>query len=115
MGKTHTEAGFTITMLIYNTVFAFVKIISTRPSYYTKYLSVSFPVSFVLVYFLMRETKKVAFEDMEQPFASQTRDVVSYRVKVVLPYLFRRSILWRNVELEPFEESRYSGGGIRLG
>lgn len=72
-------------------------------------------MSLVLIYFLMRETSKVAFEDMEQVFEGRTRDIVSYRVKVVLPYLFRRYILWRQVKLEPFEESRYSGGGIILG
>lgn len=62
----------------------------------------------------MRETGNVALEDIDQIFEVRTRNLVSYRIKMELPYLLRRYILRQQVKLVPFEESRYGIGTITL-
>ncbi|KAL4916465.1 hypothetical protein BDW62DRAFT_202621 [Aspergillus aurantiobrunneus] len=59
-------------------------------------------------------TKGLALEEIAATFDVSIIDRAAYRLHVHVPYMFRRFILWRNVELEPFEESRYYRGAVRL-
>ena len=71
-------------------------------------------MSFLLVWLVMRETKKVPLEDMTDIWDIPTRNLVLYRVKVHLPYLFKRYLLWKNVDLVPLEDSQYRFAPIAL-
>lgn len=51
---------------------------------------------------------------MDVEFQVPTTKVAEYRLRIVIPYLFRRNILRQNVALQPFEESKYNVGPIRL-
>lgn len=62
----------------------------------------------------MRETKNVPIGDMASVFDVPTRNLVLYRVRVYLPYLFKRHILRKDVAIVPLEESRYKFAPIAL-
>ncbi|PYI20161.1 hypothetical protein BO99DRAFT_115207 [Aspergillus violaceofuscus CBS 115571] len=123
------EKGFALTVSIYQALRVVFESISPIPfDYYepddsgvSKVAGVyrlaamcTFPVTLVLVIFVVRETRKVPLEDMGHLFEARNRDLALYQVRVVWPYLFRRYVLWQKVVLEPFEESRYGRGAIAL-
>jgi hypothetical protein len=62
----------------------------------------------------MRETKGVPLEDVGRIFDTPTRNLVLYRVNVHLPYLFKRYILFKDVDLTPLEDSRYRFAAVTL-
>ena len=56
----------------------------------------------VLIYLFVPETKQRTLEELDYVFAVPTRTHVSYQVFKVLPWWFKRWILWqRNTKLEP--------------
>jgi len=64
-------------------------------------------LSFVLIFFLMPETKQRTLEELDYVFAVPTSRHVSYQAKTFLPYWIKRYVFFRNVELKPlynFEE-----------
>ncbi|GES57122.1 MFS general substrate transporter [Aspergillus terreus] len=67
----------------------------------------------IFVYLVMRETAGQALEDMGAVFETRTRDLVRYRLRIHLPYMFRRYILWKDVDLCPFEMSQYGSKPVR--
>lgn len=68
-----------------------------------------------MMYLTMRETHKYQLEEIHRIFEVSTRNLVSYRLFVEFPYKFERYIFQMNVELKPFEESKYNVGMISLG
>ena len=68
-----------------------------------------------MIYLTMRETHKHHLEEIHRAFEVSTRNLASYRLFVELPYKFKRHVLRMNVELEPFEDSKYNVGVISLG
>lgn len=52
---------------------------------------------------------------MDVEFGVPTTKVAYYRLRVEISYLFRRNILRQDVAPQPFEESRYNVGPVRLG
>lgn len=71
-------------------------------------------VSLLLIWLVVRETKQVSLENIGSIFDVPTRNLILYRVKVHLPYFFKRYILWRDVDLVALEDSRYRFAAIRL-
>ncbi|KAG5638132.1 hypothetical protein H0H81_001735 [Sphagnurus paluster] len=64
-------------------------------------------VAFVMIFFLMPETKQRTLEEMDYVFAVPTSRHMSYQLNTFLPYWIKRYVLFRQVELEPlynFEE-----------
>jgi len=65
-------------------------------------------VAFVMIFFLMPETKQRTLEELDYVFAVPTSKHVSYQAKVFVPYFFKRWVLFRkNATLKPlydFEE-----------
>ncbi|KAE8146560.1 galactose-proton symport [Aspergillus avenaceus] len=57
--------------------------------------------AFVMIFFLLPETKQRTLEELDYVFAVPTRMHSSYQVKKVLPYWFNRYVLRRKVTLEP--------------
>ncbi|KAJ5664320.1 MFS general substrate transporter [Penicillium longicatenatum] len=77
-------------------------------------LSIPLFVSFILVWLVMRETKRTSLEDVGRIFDTPTRNLILYRINVHLPYLFKRYILFKGVELTPLEDSRYRFAAVTL-
>ncbi|KAJ0421809.1 hypothetical protein BJY00DRAFT_281807 [Aspergillus carlsbadensis] len=67
-----------------------------------------------LVYAFTIETKAQALEDIGAALDIPILKRAAYRFRVYLPYFFKRYCLWRRVAYEPFEESRYATGQVRL-
>ncbi|KJA27733.1 hypothetical protein HYPSUDRAFT_34863 [Hypholoma sublateritium FD-334 SS-4] len=65
-------------------------------------------VAFVMIFFLLPETKQRTLEELDYVFAVPTSKHISYQAKVYLPYFIKRWILFRkDTVLEPlynFEE-----------
>ncbi|KAG6916850.1 hypothetical protein DXG01_005149 [Tephrocybe rancida] len=64
-------------------------------------------VAFVMIFFLMPETKQRTLEELDYVFAVPMSRHISYQAKTFLPYWVKRYILFRKAELEPlynFEE-----------
>lgn len=57
-------------------------------------------VAFVLVFLLLEETKRRSLEDLDLVFAVSKRKFVEYQIMNYLPWLFRRYVLWQDVEKE---------------
>ncbi|KAL2800342.1 hypothetical protein BJX66DRAFT_332482 [Aspergillus keveii] len=68
----------------------------------------------LLVYAFTIETKAQALEDIGAALDFPLLRRAAYRFRVYLPYFFKRYCLWRRVACEPFEESRYATGQVRL-
>ncbi|KAG6833161.1 hypothetical protein H0H87_010548 [Tephrocybe sp. NHM501043] len=58
-------------------------------------------VAFVMIFFLMPETKQRTLEELDYVFAVPTSRHMSYQAKTFLPYWVKRYILFHKVELEP--------------
>ncbi|KAL4932161.1 major facilitator superfamily domain-containing protein [Aspergillus undulatus] len=63
---------------------------------------------------VMVETRRSSLEELSATLNIPVFSRAAYRVRVYLPYLFKRFILWRSVELQPFEQTRYADGMVRL-
>ncbi|KAF8063601.1 hypothetical protein FPV67DRAFT_1672617 [Lyophyllum atratum] len=64
-------------------------------------------VAFVMIFFLMPETKQRTLEELDYVFAVPTSRHMGYQLKTFLPYWVNRYILFRKTELKPlynFEE-----------
>ncbi|KAE8348847.1 hypothetical protein BDV28DRAFT_152436 [Aspergillus coremiiformis] len=57
--------------------------------------------AFVMIFFLVPETKQRTLEELDYVFAVPTRMHADYQVKKALPYWINRYMLRRKVELEP--------------
>ncbi|KAL3443988.1 hypothetical protein BJX65DRAFT_284094 [Aspergillus insuetus] len=68
----------------------------------------------LLVYAFTIETKAQALEDIGAALDFPLLKRAAYRFRVCLPYFFKRYCLWRRGAYEPFEESRYATGQMRL-
>ncbi|KAF9035249.1 hypothetical protein BJ165DRAFT_1511010 [Panaeolus papilionaceus] len=58
-------------------------------------------VAFVMIFFLMPETKQRTLEELDYVFAVPTSKHASYQLKTFLPYWIRRYVLFQKVELTP--------------
>ncbi|KAH0580336.1 hypothetical protein H2248_001841 [Termitomyces sp. 'cryptogamus'] len=58
-------------------------------------------VAFVMIFFLMPETKQRTLEELDYVFAVPTSRHISYQAKTYLPYWIKRYIFFRKTELEP--------------
>ncbi|KAG6811257.1 hypothetical protein H0H92_008300 [Tricholoma furcatifolium] len=58
-------------------------------------------VAFVMIFFLMPETKQRTLEELDYVFAVPTSRHISYQAKTFLPYWIKRYIFFRKTELEP--------------
>ncbi|KAF9035264.1 cytochrome P450 [Panaeolus papilionaceus] len=58
-------------------------------------------VAFVMIFFLMPETKHRTLEELDYAFAVPTSKHASYQLKTFLPYWIRRYVLFQKVELAP--------------
>lgn len=67
-----------------------------------------------MIYLFMRETRRYPLEEIPRVFEASSKNIMSYRLYVEFPYLFKRYILRKDVELEHFEDSRYNTGMISL-
>lgn len=47
-------------------------------------------------------------EDIGAVFEATTKDLVLYRLRIHLPYIFERYFLWKDVQLCPFEQSKHN-------
>ncbi|KAF4622132.1 hypothetical protein D9613_009095 [Agrocybe pediades] len=64
-------------------------------------------VAFVMIFFLMPETKQRTLEELDYVFAVPTSRHAGYQLKTFLPYWVRRYVLFQKVKLQPlynFEE-----------
>ncbi|KAF8193766.1 hypothetical protein BJ912DRAFT_1031101 [Pholiota molesta] len=71
--------------------------------------------AFVMIFFLMPETKQRTLEELDYVFAVPTSTHASYQVRTFLPYWIRRYVLRQNVQLKPlyqFDEVPESKGSI---
>ena len=59
-------------------------------------------VAFIMIFLWVPETKLLTLEELDSVFAMPTTRFVTYQVNFVLPYMFKRWVLWRrDVVLEP--------------
>lgn len=58
-------------------------------------------LAFVLIFFLMPETKQRTLEELDYVFAVPTTRHMSYQLRTFLPYWIKRYVLFRKTELEP--------------
>ncbi|KAG6860461.1 hypothetical protein C0995_010815 [Termitomyces sp. Mi166 len=58
-------------------------------------------VAFVMIFFLMPETKQRTLEELDYVFAVPTSRHIGYQAKTFLPYWIKRYIFFRKTELEP--------------
>ena len=52
-------------------------------------------IAFVVIFFLVPETKKKTLEELDFVFGVPTRKHVAYQTNTWLPWFFRRWFLWR--------------------
>lgn len=67
-----------------------------------------------LVCVLLIETKGRSLEEIRTAFGFPIANRVAYRVRLYASYITKRASVSRREELEPFEESEYGDGLIRL-
>lgn len=59
-------------------------------------------VAFVVIFFVVRETKQLTLEELDDVFSVSTARHASYQVRVWLPWWIKRWIFWqRKAVLEP--------------
>ncbi|KAH8899129.1 MFS general substrate transporter [Thozetella sp. PMI_491] len=54
-------------------------------------------VAFVLIYFLVEETRRLRLEDLDLIFDQPKRRFIIYQAQTYLPYFVRRYLLWKDV------------------
>ncbi|WVR03556.1 hypothetical protein IAU60_000548 [Kwoniella sp. DSM 27419] len=67
-------------------------------------------VAFVMIFFLLPETKQLTLEELDYVFGVPTSQHASYQWNVWLPYVMKRHVLRQNVELEPLYHLEEIGG-----
>lgn len=69
-------------------------------------------VSFVKIFLFVRETKQKTLEELDGVFAVPMGVYIKYQVREVVPWWFKRWVLWqRSVELRPMVQE---GEGLQL-
>jgi hypothetical protein len=59
-------------------------------------------VAFVVIFFIVRETKQLSLEELDFVFGVPTSRHAAYQSRVWLPWWIKRWIFWnRNATLEP--------------
>ncbi|PPQ73733.1 hypothetical protein CVT26_011888 [Gymnopilus dilepis] len=58
-------------------------------------------IAFIMIFFLLPETKQRTLEELDYVFAVPTRKHASYQLTTFLPYWIQRYVFFRKVELEP--------------
>ncbi|KDN52660.1 hypothetical protein K437DRAFT_261259 [Tilletiaria anomala UBC 951] len=59
-------------------------------------------IAFVMIFFLVPETKALTLEELDQVFAVPTGKFADYQLNKALPYFFKRWVFWRkDAKLEP--------------
>jgi len=73
-------------------------------------------VAFVMIFFLMPETKQRTLEELDYVFAVPTSKHMSYQATKFLPYFFRRWVLFdRNAKLEPLYDFKQVDSAVVTG
>jgi hypothetical protein len=58
-------------------------------------------LSFVVIFFVVPETKRRTLEELDVVFSVSTRRHAAYQTRVWLPWWFKRNVLWqREARLE---------------
>lgn len=52
-------------------------------------------VAFVLVFFIVEETRQLSLEDLEEVYAQPKKKLAEYQMNLQLPYLVRRYVMFR--------------------
>jgi MFS family permease len=70
-------------------------------------------VSFVKIFLFVRETKQKTLEELDHVFAVPTGTFIKYQVTEVLPWWFKRWVLWRkSAQLRPLVEEGEGPEGL---
>ncbi|PKY00611.1 MFS general substrate transporter [Aspergillus campestris IBT 28561] len=113
----YRDYGMAFTISMYHGSFAAMRVAMPNLVYWPHFrytFAVCNLIAFILAFFLMRETKNLALEEVPLAFEAPTRNLILYRLSVEIPYFFRRHVLRQNVQFLPFEDSKYGGGAIVL-
>ncbi|KAL6230636.1 hypothetical protein BDW75DRAFT_234240 [Aspergillus navahoensis] len=71
-------------------------------------------VFMVLLGLVLLETRRCTLDEIRFALDVPTANRVAYRIRIYTPYIFKRLFLRQCVEPEPFEQSQYGTGAIRL-